>query len=836
MSDGMNNLARFSIGYVARSFSSDPAASRALLEKIFDPQRMDRYAHTEVPALAHEIANIAPSDPGFALSIYRHVFGYHVDSQRETRMSDSHILPMTSNASQDYDLGRYSLAQYFPTLLKEHPVTATEAVMAVVEGDVVVRGRISGVPVDHIVSVAGKHLLLREDRSAIWAWDRKSTHPESTEIILGHFVEYLRNVSAREAEPVLAKLFEKNRLALLWARLLMVGAERPGVFGDSLWGLATNEQVMLSANVGSDAIDAVAAFYPSRSMEERRAFELAAFSFGADDAVHQSVQKRWLATLFQTIGAEPLVTAEARAFLATEEGSEPSPNTRFDIVSSTMEVTQREILMEAGVDLDLHANNQLLSLAEEVKTKVGFVHGGEASIENIPEALEQLRLLNAAIEDAKANNADNDVLCAAEEIAGDLCTAVFGTVARRGLSLSDDNLATLEKIAVGLSLSQHERYGMAPRAGVVPALFSLCQHTATIAEPLQRLEALATDPNPAVRHAVVRNLVTLNQFAPKKMWEIADKFVALERDAAVMQGFAAAFLGKTRFLDTARSEEMLLAIHRKFPFSSHSADGARPNPLDETIAYLFALLYVWHDCQDSGQEFFRWASHPLLHEEQIRSGLWMVREAACAGYDADKLETREPRGRLQRVITTIVDRTVEELEAHFRLDHAAQKARHEEALTYAKCLGYACSSYYYGSGAFLERGGEHISLIESDDGKARFLADTEATLRRIGDIAVPHIMYELVQLLDFLLAGNPEVCFDLFAHALTTSGRKQGFQLESLGVDVLVRVVGRCLADYEYIFRDEGRRKFLIECLDIFVEAGWPAALRLLYRLPDALR
>jgi hypothetical protein len=78
----MTTLARFSIGYVARSFSSDPAASRALLERIFDPERLGKYAHIEVPALAHEIANIAPSDPGFAVSIYGHVFGYHVDSQR----------------------------------------------------------------------------------------------------------------------------------------------------------------------------------------------------------------------------------------------------------------------------------------------------------------------------------------------------------------------------------------------------------------------------------------------------------------------------------------------------------------------------------------------------------------------------------------------------------------------------------------------------------------------------------------------------------------------------------------------------------------------------------
>jgi hypothetical protein len=114
--------------------------------------------------------------------------------------------------------------------------------------------------------------------------------------------------------------------------------------------------------------------------------------------------------------------------------------------------------------------------------------------------------------------------------------------------------------------------------------------------------------------------------------------------------------------------------------------------------------------------------------------------------------------------------------------------------------------------------------------------DVQQMIRRLGDIAITSTVYQLVQLLDFLLPGDPAVCFDLFAHALTMSGRRHGFQGESLGVDVLVRIVSRCLADYDYIFRDTARRDSLIVCLDIFIEAGWPAALRLLYRLPDSLR
>jgi hypothetical protein len=833
----MSSLApRFSIGYVARSFASNPAASRALLERVFDPKRLDKYAHIEVPALAQQIANIAPYDATFAVSIYGHVFGYHVGSQRETRITDSHILPMTSNASQDYDLARYSLAQHFSTFLKENPVAATEAIIAALEGDVVVRRHISEQATDIVLNVDGKQLALREDGSAIWAWDRNSTHPESMDIIVQQFVGYLRNAGPAEIDPVLNKLFEKNRLGLLWARLLMVGAERPEVFANRLWGLATNEQVLLSASVSHDAIAAVVAFYSSRSMEARRAFELAAFGYGADDQVHQSVRQHWLAILFQAIGADQLVTEQARSFLATEEGSKPSPNTRFEIFGGATDLTQRQILMDAGVDVDEPTNDQLLSMAEDVKVKAGLVHGGNSSIENIPEALEQLKLLYTAIESAGANEANNDVLCTAEETAGDLCTAIFGTAAQTKVELSAADLAALELIAVGLSSSKREHYGRAPRAGVVPALFSLCQHPAVMTEPLRRLQTMARDPNLAVRHAVVRTLVTLRQVAPTEMWEMADVFISAEKDAGVMQGFAAALLGRTRFFDAPRTEAMLLAIQSRFPFSVPRNNGGRRNPLDETMAHLFALLYVWHDLESSKQEVFRWAADPLRYEEQIRSGLWMVREAASAGYDADSPEARQPRERVQALITAVVDQTAGVLEAHFRLESAAQKAHHQEALTYAKCLGYACSSCYFGSGAFPERNGNHIAPIQSNAGKERFIADMGTTLQRIGDIAVPHTMYELVQLFDFLLPGNPEACFDLFAHALTTSGRMQGFQLESLGVDVLVRVVSRCLADYEYIFRDEGRRKRLIECLDVFVDAGWPAALRLLYGLPDALR
>jgi hypothetical protein len=57
-----------------------------------------------------------------------------------------------------------------------------------------------------------------------------------------------------------------------------------------------------------------------------------------------------------------------------------------------------------------------------------------------------------------------------------------------------------------------------------------------------------------------------------------------------------------------------------------------------------------------------------------------------------------------------------------------------------------------------------------------------------------------------------------------------------LGADRFVGMIGRFLADYRSLFTNDDRREKLVACLDAFMEAGWPAARRLLYRLPELLQ
>jgi hypothetical protein len=137
---------------------------------------------------------------------------------------------------------------------------------------------------------------------------------------------------------------------------------------------------------------------------------------------------------------------------------------------------------------------------------------------------------------------------------------------------------------------------------------------------------------------------------------------------------------------------------------------------------------------------------------------------------------------------------------------------------------------------FHEGKGSEPPPLTSAPLKREFLNDNYAAFRRIGDVGTPHTIFHLIEMLGHLVPGDPARVFDLAAHALLTAGRNQGFQFESLGADRFVEVIGLFLADHREVFDDTTRRDRLVACLEAFVDAGWPAARRLLYRLPELLQ
>jgi hypothetical protein len=68
------------------------------------------------------------------------------------------------------------------------------------------------------------------------------------------------------------------------------------------------------------------------------------------------------------------------------------------------------------------------------------------------------------------------------------------------------------------------------------------------------------------------------------------------------------------------------------------------------------------------------------------------------------------------------------------------------------------------------------------------------------------------------------------------SSAKFGYAFESMGADVVVRIVETYLADHREVFSDEARLNELMDLLNLFVSAGWPAAQSLTFRLAEIWR
>jgi hypothetical protein len=143
-------------------------------------------------------------------------------------------------------------------------------------------------------------------------------------------------------------------------------------------------------------------------------------------------------------------------------------------------------------------------------------------------------------------------------------------------------------------------------------------------------------------------------------------------------------------------------------------------------------------------------------------------------------------------------------------------------------------SVYFSTGAF--RHGDNKPAPLASQSAAIFLHEAAPILRLIGQHGGPHTVYYLIQLLEELIEADPAGVFDLIAVAVLQGGRETGYQFEHMGADLLVKLVGRFLADHKEIFDDPSRRIALVDTLEVFVGAGWPSVRRLFYRLPELLQ
>jgi hypothetical protein len=149
----------------------------------------------------------------------------------------------------------------------------------------------------------------------------------------------------------------------------------------------------------------------------------------------------------------------------------------------------------------------------------------------------------------------------------------------------------------------------------------------------------------------------------------------------------------------------------------------------------------------------------------------------------------------------------------------------------------AAMTIYFSSGAFAEKEtNKSRGRVLSVEEKSIFFDELSPIIQTISQIPYASVIHHLVETLESLIPANPRGVF-LIVNSVVKAGLQGGYQYESMAVDHIVHIVERYLAEFRLTLRENADcQNALLEILDTFVDAGWPSARKLTYRLEEIYR
>ncbi|MER8590874.1 hypothetical protein NKH33_04615 [Mesorhizobium sp. M1182] len=821
-------LASHVVPFVAKTIGTDPGASRKRLDQIFSQPRFSKLGFIEVPWLARESLSLAEHDEEFVVQLFYRVFrGGEFSRDQVTSMSGSWILSLTSNAAQDFAMSTHSLASDFPQLLLRYPRIALRAFAAAIRGE-----RERSHPARESqevqrVSIAGVEREFEQDYSHIWAWNADDREHDD-------YAKLYRAVSAWGAtaddQALLTQVPElilsETGIGLAWRSVFEIAASKPDILGREIWKTAASVPMLKSLDTRRSAISAIAATFPHLSSDERAQAEtdwlqLNFAEFSRPDEVRVEI----IGTLFETIGESQLVTETARAFLRdAKTGRSIFENGKPLEFNSGWTASDRHWLEREGIDVKAHDVAPLLALVSDLRS-ARDAFKAEETLDRGAFLWNSTLALGDAVAQAGPMGA------ALDQEMSDALAEGLGIALSKGLVPTEKRDAALGWL---LELTHHsdpelkdeteERFADFPSWGSPSPRIEAAQALAILATqsefwPLVReryQDILLNDPHPAVRFQLVRVLPWIEQIAEEEMWTLAEKFLKKEKNATNLKQ-AIASLSRLAGRNPERLEALAIPV----------ADVRFPKKGDDPLTGLIVFFAVNKELPTSKALLFDWTQNYKEQEERLQSALFDIRNGLIIGFDDEDPEKVTLRRRTQDFLWILIAA----LEPAVKSWPSSGNEPTPEEVSALKLFNEIADQIYYAVGH------DEISPeLAGVDAKRRFLKEYAPFISKLTTLGTPGSVHHLLSVLSFLMEVDPEQCFDLISEAMLRTTGVARYEHESMGATLFVKLIGWYLADYRSVFEDEVRRRKLVDCLALFVEAGWPEARRLFQSLPELLQ
>ena len=226
---------------VCRTFGSDVTESRQLLEKIIEQITDSQFPIQYLTQLTKELPYIWPTDPDFAINVYRKTFTHEEQSEDKTSFGTP-VLPFVSTRRQDYSMCQYTLIQHFEAFLDFSFISAARAAVCSLN-NLIIQKHVTRYPNHNLDELTDtfpfRDLTATYISDFSYIWESGSDQAIALADQLFDCLEHMANDNQEdEIDSFLTLLAEEAKVAFWWKRLLETGSRVPSVFASRLFPLA----------------------------------------------------------------------------------------------------------------------------------------------------------------------------------------------------------------------------------------------------------------------------------------------------------------------------------------------------------------------------------------------------------------------------------------------------------------------------------------------------------------------------------------------------------------------------------------------------------------------
>lgn len=807
----------------AKTVMTDPAATIPILRGCITPEHLTKHGYRTLPMLARQVEFLTNADPGFVGDLYTAGFAYHDESGEKTSMNDSQIFAMSSNRKQDYEMGLYLLAEYFPRFLEQVPPVAVDALLKIAAGWVAAEHPPNDQPVP--VRLDDIETRLVPDYSSIWGQGAGSHHDEPFQM-LRSFQTYLETLTDEiPIRAIVEAIAAAQPPALLWRALLLAGTQQPTTVGRVIRSLAWDRSILTERDTTQLAGGFLTVIFPFLTPEERARVEDAILEIPQTvPAERVSVANRFRDRLIGCLDASLLATPEARAHAAKLQaaGGPPPNRTEPRFQFGAVPFNEEDFLRDRGVPVDDSEHKRILSLMKTLQAfAIEFLNDGPPA-ERVETMLPAIRGLGGempAIRNLHSELAQQAIIALVQ---------AADTVLRSDTYIWDSETIDFLKAMLLPCVTDSRLAGdedlraRALRSEVAKGIMSLARINAALAEELRpTILKLSDDPDDEIRHELMNRLLFLFKTAPTLMWQLLDRLAENETKGSVLR-VGVASMQRIAGIDAARISALAEEVFLRLPAADKDTEEARLGCSD-----IFVGLAVHHEDATSLKMLDRMIAAPADHGREFAHIIF-----ALGAYLHD--EKKEVYSAAFALLKRILDAYIaakNALDGRFAAAPEKWQAADRELYgTVLKGIDEVATRIHLTSGAF------NHGNAELTPPSAAFFEHARPLLEALASMAHPHTAHAVIETLAFFVPLDPMGVLHLIAQSVKASA-EHNYQFEPLGEDLVVKTVERYLAEFRPLLRENPEGNVaLMEILDIFVRVGWPRALQLTYRLGDIYR